>query len=434
MRAAQAVEDPAGTTLYLRGGVYPVEVTAPAGKRSANVLCIDKTSPRRWAVWPHERAVVDFGWSEEKWAAALAAERAIHQEGASTAGYGHRAYIDHQVDGLTFDGLEFRNACFYMFAMWDGKRSNLTWRRCRLHHLWGDWRENASFIFGFAAERKYEKTAPGETFPFGKRPAAEPYRHVVLQECTVSDVLGEAGAGFHWYTTQGMLVEDCRFERTRGHAFMDKDNGWDNTVRNNVFKGDVMYAAQGCNDGIDFHHNFVDGDLQIGSQPGWVRNIWIHHNAVRGRVTLMGGATAVPEPLDAGGRALGGPADPESQAVIRGFPKDRRLIFAWANVIAIPAPAAGQQEKEPPFLARLPPDAGFANAFRFVYWDRNLVDARAAFIPGWGGKRMPWSALKGCFDTEGASGTVVLDDAGHLPTHSPWRETYGRDAGGQPSH
>lgn len=429
MRASQPVEDPAGTTLYLRGGTYAVEVPAAAGKKNANVLAINKASPRRWAAWPGEQPVIDLGWSEEKWAAALAAERAVKKEGASTTGYGHRVYIDHQVDGLVFDGLEFRNACFYMFLMWDGKRTGLTWRRCKLHHLWGDWRENSSFIFGFAAERKYEKAAPGETFPFGKRPESLPYRNIVLQECTVSDVLGEAGAGFHWYTTQGMLVEDSRFERTRGHAFMDKDNGWDNTVRNNVFKGDVMYAAQGCNDGIDFHHNLVDGNLQIGSQPGWVRNIWIHHNALRGSIVLMGGAAEAPEKLDIGERKLAGPNDPDSQAVVRDFPADRRLIHVWANAIAVPA----QTGKEAPFLARLPHDAGFAKAFRYVSWNGNLVDERAEFIPGWGGKRTPWSALKGCFDMDGASGVVVFDEEGRLPAASPWRTRFGRDAGCEPT-
>lgn len=428
MRAAQPVADPAGTTLYLRGGTYAVEIPAPPEKKSANVLSILRTSPRRWVAWPGEQPAIDFGWSEVKWTAALAAERAAKPEGASTTGYGHRVNIDHQLDGLVFDGLEFRNACFYMFVMWDGNRSNLTWRRCKLHHLWGDWRENSSFIFGFAADRKYEKAAPGEDFPFGKRPQTTPYRHIVLQECSFSDVLGEAGAGFHWYTTQGMLVEDCRFERTRGHTFMDKDNGWDNTVRNNVFKGDVMYAAQGCNDGIDFHHNFVDGDLQVGSQPGWVRNVWIHHNALRGSVVLMGGAAAVPEPLDIGGRKLAGPSDPESQALIRNFPVDRRLIHVWANAIAVPDAVAGE---EVPFLVRLPHDSGFAKAFRYVFWNGNLVDERTEFVPGWGGKRTPWSTLKGCFDADGASGTVVFDDEGHLPTDSPWRAIYGRDVIGQ---
>jgi hypothetical protein len=428
MRARQPVEDPAGTTVYLRGGTYAVDVPAAAGKKNANVLTIDKTSPRRWAAWPGEKPAIDLGWSEEKWAAALAAERVVKKEGASTTGYGHRVYIDHQVDGLVFDGLEFRNACFYMFVMWDGKRSGLTWRRCKLHHLWGDWRENSSFIFGFAADRKYEKAAPGETFPFGKRPESQPYRHIVLQECTVSDVLGEAGAGFHWYTTQGMLVEDSRFERTRGHAFMDKDNGWDNTVRNNVFKGNVMYAAQGCNDGIDFHHNFVDGDLQIGSQPGWVRNIWIHHNALRGSVVLMGGAAEVPEKLEIGERKLAGPSDPESQAIVRDFPMDRRLIHVWANAIAVRAHTDG----EAPFLVRLSNDNGFANAYRHVAWNGNLVDERAAFSPGWGRTRVPWTTLKGCFDIDGASGPVAFDDEGRLPAASSWRARFGRDAGLEP--
>lgn len=74
--------------------------------------------------------------------------------------------------------------------------------------------------------------------------------------------------------------------------------------------------------------------------------------------------------------------------------------------------------------------AGFAKAFRYVSWTGNLVDGRAEFMQGWGGGRIPWSGLKPCgFEAEGASGAVVLDADGRLPAASPWRATYGRDAG-----
>ncbi len=436
VRAADAVTNPVQATLYLRSGIYPVVVSAKPNQNSSNVLSITRASPRHWIAWPGEKPVIDLGWSEAQWKAALAAEQAEVDAGrknvVSTQGYGHRIYLDHQIDGLLFDGLEVKNAAYYMFVMWDGNRSNLTWRRCHLHHLYGDYAENPAFLMTYAPDRQWEKAAPGEDFPFGKRPKAKPYRHMVVQDCTFADrpydrPRGEHGGGIVWYVTQGCLVEDSRFERIeRGQTICDKDSGWDNTYRNNVFLGGFMLAAQGFNDGIHFHHNFVDGTLQIGIQPGWVRNIWIHHNALRGGVALLGGATRGPDKLDPAGKALAGPADPDTQALIRNFPLDQRLIFAWGNVVGLPEPRPG---KELPFLDRVPPDRGFAERFRFVYWDGNLVDERAEVVLGWSGKRLKWSDLKPCgFDVTGASGNVVLDAEGRLPASSPWRIRFGRDA------
>lgn len=437
-RAAQPVEDPANSTLYLRGGTYTIDAPAKDGKKNDGVLGIQRTSPRRWRAWPGEKPVIDLGWTEEKWKAALAAEQAEvdakKKDVVTTQGYGHRIYIDHQIDDLLIDGLEVKNAAYYMFVMWEGNRERLTWWRCNLHHLYGDYAENSSFIFGFAADRKYEKTETGESFPFGKRPVAKPYRHMVVQDCAITDrpyhnVREGAwhGGGLVWYTTQGCLVEDTRFERiSRGMAILDKDNGWDNTYRNNVIRGGVMIAAQGCNDGLDIHHNWIDGDLHLGAQPGWLRNLWLHHNAIRGGVSLMGGATGGPGKLDAAGRKLAGPADPDSLAAIRDNPRERRMIFAWANVIDVPEQKPGGEK---PYLNRVSPDAGFANSHCHVWWDGNLVDEAGELVVGWTAKRVKWSELKPCFDMTGASGAVVLDDEGRLPAKSPWRTVYGRDAG-----
>jgi hypothetical protein len=441
IRAAQPVADPAQATLYLRGGTYPV-VTQPAkpGEKKCNTLGILRTSPRHWMAWPGEQPVIDLGWSEAQWKAALEVEKAAvaakQAEVATTQGYGRRIFIDQETDGLLFDGLEVKNAAYYMFVMWHGDRSNLTWRRCNLHHLYGDYRENPSFIFTFAAERSWPKAAPGEDFAFGKRPQTKPYRHLIVQECAITDrPYWDArdgvihGGGLVWYTTQGCLVEDSRFERIeRGHAIIDKDNGWDNTYRNNVFRGNVMLAAQGCDDGIVMHHNYFDGELHIGAQPGWLRNIWIHHNAIHGRLSTMGGQTAGPRIANAlEGKKPVGPADPEWQAMLRDFPKDQRLVFCYGNVVA--APVKSPDEKDA-FLYRVNPTAEFAAKQRFVFWDRNLVDDTTRVAVGWSRTFMNWSELKPCgIDAEGASGAVVLDAEGRLPADSPWRATYGRDAG-----
>ncbi len=435
MRAVEDVPESDMSTLYLRGGDYQVVVPSrDGGIKGANNLRIRKTSPRRWVAWPGEKPVIDLGWTEVMWREALKREQEQHGNRGTTQRYGHRITIDRGIDDMLFDGLEVKNASYFMFLMHDGDRSRYTWRRCDLHHLYGDYFENPAFIFGSTPDRVYEKPPPGVTYlyPFGKRPRSTPYRNFIIQECTFADrpysnPRGEHGGGIVTYFWEGTLVEDCTFERIElGWAICDKDNGWDNTYRNNILRGNVVFASQGCSDGINFHHNYVDGDLQIGAQPGWVRNIWIHHNALNGAVIPMIGNLAVPEPL-ASLEGVGGPTDASSHEVIKNHPQDRRLIQVWNNVIGIPDRT---MEGEKAFLCRAPNDSKFAGRFRFVQWDHNLVDERAEMTIGWTRVRFNWSELKaGGFDVNGTRGIVSLDEAGRLASDSPWRNTYGRDAG-----
>ncbi len=452
VRAAQPVADAARATLYLRSGTYLVEVPATPGKTNRNVLRIADTSPRRWVAWPGDKPVIDLGFTEAVWKSTLAGLMAEADakaaadpatdpkktyDNVTTMNHGHRVFIDAGTDDLLFDGLEVKNANYYMFVMWHGQRRGLTWRRCNLHHMYADGGENPSFIFGYAAERTYErmpgmeKRSKEEACPFGRRPQAQPYLHTVVQECTFSDrpydTFKQAGhgGGITWYTTQGSLIEDNRFERMHhGVTISDKDNGWENTYRNNVFLGDFNISAQGCTDGIDIHHNFIDGHVTLGKQPGWVRNIWFHHNAVRGALQMMGGGALGPDKVDPAGRALDGPADPECQALVRDYPREQRLIFAWANAIARPADA-----DQGFFTSRVPAGIDFANRWRFVWCDRNLVDEAAMIKAGYSKTVMKWSGLRACgVDVNGVQGKVVLDGDGHLPADSPWRHSHGRDA------
>lgn len=453
MRAAQSVADPAQATLYLRTGTYQVEVPPTPGKTNSNVLRITNTSPRRWMAWPGDKPVIDLGFTEAVWKSTLAtliaeadakfaadpnADPAKKYSSVTTINYGHRILIDSGTNDLLFDGLEVKNANYFMFVMYSGKKRGITWRRCHLHHLYSDGAENPSFIFGYAATRTYERM-PGmegksmeEACPWGSRPLAEPYLNTVVQQCTFSDRPYDNiyhtghGGGIVWYTTQGSLIEDNRFEPMQyGVTISDKDNGWENTYRNNVFLSELNISGQGCADGIDIHHNYFNGTVILGKQPGWMRNIWFHHNAVRGTLQMMGGGARVPEPIDAAGRALDGPTDPECQAVVRDYPRDQRLVFAWANVIARPANAA------PDFLtSRVPAGIDFANRWRFVWCDYNLVDEAAIIKPGYTRIVMNWSGLRASgVDVHGIQGKIELDDEGRLPADSPWRATYGRDAG-----
>ncbi|WAC19104.1 putative Ig domain-containing protein [Luteolibacter sp. SL250] len=457
IRAAQPVADPAHTTLYLRGGTHLVEKPATPGKNDLNVLKISDTSPRRWIAWPGEKPVIDLGWTEEKWKHALGElvaqadadparkdlEPRKKYSRATTISMGHRIYIADGTDHLTFDGLEIRNANYYMFVMWNGRLRGLTWRRCNLHHLYADGGENPGFIFGYAAARKYERTpgmekaSPEAANPFGRRPQAEPYLNTVIQECTFSDRRYDTrfqsghGGGIIWYTTQGSLIEDNRFNpMDHGVTISDKDNGWENTYRNNVFKGDFNISAQGTADAIDIHHNFFDGNVTIGKQPGWLRNIWFHHNSVRGALQMMGGGTFGPDQIDPAGRPLDGPADPEVQTLVRNHPITERLVFAWNNVLALPEKPHGETGT---YTSRVPSGPAFANRFRFVWCDRNLVDEGARIKAGYTKTEMDWGGLRACgIDVNGARARITLDAEGRLPADSPWRGTHGRDAGTLP--
>ena len=131
MRAASPPEGfsyPAGSAAVLRGGEYKVAAPASPGRSNANVLRIDARSPQYWLAWPGEKPVIDLGWSAEKQKAAHDEQRAAGRllgsdKVPSTQGYGHR--IAFVADGgyLYMDGLEIRNACYYMLVMWDGRKT-----------------------------------------------------------------------------------------------------------------------------------------------------------------------------------------------------------------------------------------------------------------------------------------------------------------------
>jgi hypothetical protein len=150
-----------------------------------------------------------------------------------------------------------------------------------------------------------------------------------------------------------------------------------------------------------------------------MRNIWVHHNSVQGGVRLLGGATTGPkEALDIGDAKLSGPKDPASQAIVRAYPRDQRLIFAWANAFAMPKD--GKEIGD--YGLR---DDKFAKRFRYVWLDGNLVDGKVMELGG-----LKWDEFtKACgFEEHGETGNVEFDEEGRLPKKSKWREKYGRDS------
>lgn len=436
MRVAQPPEGfayPPGAIVILRGGAYRVDVPAAPGKKNANTVVLDGRSPKYWLAYPGEKPAIDLGWSGEK-------QRAAHEEqkapgGAagdgrkepSTQGYGHRFALSGGTDYLYMDGLEVRNACYYMFVMWEG-RNTIHFRRMDLHHLWSDWAENPSFIFTFAGDRK------GDFNAWGARPACTYYRNFVIQDCRMHDRLyvrerGGHGGAMVFYTVRDAVVEDNVIENIqRGECFCDKDNGYGNTYRNNVLRGRCSLLGQWNNDETEICHNFVEGELRVGLQPGWLRNIWVHHNAIRGTVSLMGGGTSVPDGLEGDPGDFSKPSTPDSARVIRQVPAEKRLVHFYRNVLS--APPAADEDRPPLVILRLPNSRQFAERWRYVRWDENVVDAKARIELLWN-QYTGFALMKSCgFDAKGFVEEVALDAEGRLPADSPRAGEYGRFAAG----
>lgn len=322
------------------------------------------------------------------------------------------------------DGIEVKNACYYMFVMWNGGKT-IHFRRMDLHHLWADWAENPSFIFTFAGERK------GDFNAWGVRPQCNAYRNFVIQENRfhdrfyIRDGRGGHGGGFVFYTVHDSIIEDNDFRDIhRGECFSDKDNGLGNTYRGNVVRGDCSLLGQWNNDETEICYNYVEGSLRVGLQPGWVRNIWVHHNTIKGNVSLMGGGTRRPDPFDETKGDFAQAQSADTARAIREFPAEKRLVNFYRNVIDAPAEKLG--DRMPGVIVAVPNNSGFADRWRYVRWDNNLVDSEAKVELLWN-RFTDFSLFKRCgFDQNGVQAPVVLNNEGKLPKNSPYRGKYGR--------
>ena len=424
MRAAKGdgVADPASSVLYVREGLYMVDVPeekTERGKTAKNALRFTAQAPRRWLAWPGEKPVIDFGWSEKQWRSILDNQVKRGVKEPSTKGYGHRMLLNRGTDGATFDGLEIKNMSYFGFVMRDGQK-NLCWRRCRMKDLWADYRENPAFIFTYAVQRTGERT-------WGKRVQADGYQHMIIQECHFSDrhywsPRGVHGGGFVLFTVRDSVFEDNVIEKIeRGQCFIDKDNGWTNTYRKNHFRGPIMFAGQGCNDEIDFHHNLVDGYCKVGAQPGWIRNIWLHHNTFRGEVVLMGGGTNAPIGLQDPRDKFKGPMDKRSQKVVAEWPWDKRTVHFYQNVVRAP--------KSSGIIMKIVDNFRFAEKWRFVRWENNVLHESALLQVLWGRKTYPFAELKVCGVGRGdANISFELDEDGQVLGSHMWTKTHGWSA------
>jgi hypothetical protein len=426
MRVAKPPEDftyPAGAVVYLRGGGYGVDVPAAAGKTNANVIRLDARSPSYWLAYPAEKPVIDFGWSGEKQKAVLDEQKAAGSEYSNTQGYGHRFSL--APGYFYFDGFEVKNACYYMFVMWNGENT-VHFRRCDMHHLWCDYAENPGFIFTFSGDREGGKE-------WGVRAKVKAYRNFVIQDNRFHDrfMIGSHGAAFTWYTVHDAIIEDNVFERVgkggNDGCFWDKDNGLGNTYRGNVVRGDCGILSQGSCDEIEFSHNYIEGQLRIWGHAGWCRNIWVHHNTIRGQITFPWLSLRVPEKLDEKAGDFSSPTTEDSVKAVREYPIEKRFVHVYRNVIEA---VAGGDPPFPNVVAFVSPlDKRAAEDLRCIRWDDNLIDSKGQVWVA--AKNRPvlldytfWRSFG--FDAKGLQVPVTLDKDGNLPSDSPYLGKYGR--------
>jgi len=418
---------PAGAVVVFRGGEYKIDrpSTKPgASKLSGNGVPITDRSPKYWLAYPGEKPVIDLGWSGEKQKAAHAEQVASgklpggRKKPTTHRGYGHRFGLAGGSDYFYMDGFEIKNACYYMFVMWHG-RNTVHFRRCEMHHLWCDWAENPGFIFTFAGSRRGGKT-------WGVRAKVTAYKNFVIQDNHFHDrfMVGSHGAAFTWYTVHDALIEDNLFERVgRGGndaCIQDKDNGLGNTYRGNVVRGDWHIISQGSSDEIEICHNYIEGTLKISGHAGWCRNVWVHHNSVKGMISFPWLTRHLPDKIDETKGDYSSAKSADSLKAVREFPAEKKFAHFYRNVLD----ANPEQRRAANVVVRIPHGKAFAEDWRYVRWDENLVDTGAKV--GIRREHADYSFMKSAgFDKGGVQAPVELDSEGRLPEDSPYRGKYG---------
>jgi len=229
--------------LYFRDGVHLLSTLGDAQVGSVG-------TPTRWMGYPGEHAIMD-------------AEGSV--------GLGLRMAPDAR--GL-FQGLEFRNAEGKMF--WVGSNTrHVVWRNNVMHDIDSEGAHNPAFVF----------------FEDGDARPAEgriQYDDLVMQDNVFHDLRNDVGHGgaVVLYNVARLLFEDNEIYRIAGRCLGDKDDGFQNIFRHNIChdtEGGLRLENQYTQAEIEVSHNLfyrVGDGVTVGWQPGWLRDVWVHHNTL----------------------------------------------------------------------------------------------------------------------------------------------------------
>ncbi|MHC4740258.1 MAG: hypothetical protein ACYS9Y_15220, partial [Planctomycetota bacterium] len=278
------------------------------------------------------------------------------------------------------DGFELKNAPTKAFFVYDNV-GHLIVRRNHMHHLYdASDRGNPSFIF-----------FPNATW----------HDYNVFQDNLFHDLFDadhNHGASVIYYDVRYSLYEDNEAYNFDGRCAADKDDGYYNTFRNNVFHGSgagLTLSNQQTQEEIDVCYNLVYNTgtaIKIGGQPGYIRDIYVHHNTFTDSVTFRWVI-----------------AEPGSDE-----------INVYNNIIT----------NGDSWLYALEPDAEDAVlADDRVHVDDNLLWTTGSYVAGWswGTTLRTFSEWQGYGkDLNGILDDPQLDGNYNLPPDSPYLGIYGR--------
>jgi hypothetical protein len=293
-----------------------------------------------------------------------------------------------QDERLLLQGIEVQNGGAKLF--WFGAQtSHVVFWRSNLHGVYSESANNPSFMFF--------EDAGGHLVAGSDAPLQ--YTDIVVQENTMHDqrsTIGHGG-GVVLYNVQRFLCEDNHVFDMDGVGLQDKDDGYRNIFRNNVIHQagmGIVLANQYTQREIEVSHNLIHDvgqGIVIGWQPGYIRDVWVHHNTVVGEIVRFR-----PPVVDAQGGN----------------------VNVYANILV---------GGDPLYEAREPEIADAI--FDHVRADGNLLwTAGDIYTARWAGEKLDFQAWQARgMDERSVVANPGLDASHALPVGSPYRGIYGRE-------
>lgn len=171
------------------------------------------------------------------------------------------------------------NGARWFFSVDSPWLSQLTIRKNHMFNIQDDELENPAFLFFWDGS---QKPIQGE----------EHYTSILIQENTFHQLRNphQHGASATLYDVQDLIFEDNIVYDIDGNGVTDKDDGFGNTYRKNLIydcERGLVLANQNTQGMIDIHHNMIHDcqtALAIGWQPGYLRDVFVHHNTLLGSI------------------------------------------------------------------------------------------------------------------------------------------------------
>ncbi len=240
--------------IYVKAGMYRMKLS----------IYSRSMSPLIWMAWPGDQVILEG-------------------DGVSRGMIGLSTGPN---DKVLFQGFELRNSGAKMFWV-SGETSNVVWRNNVMHGIRSTGRTNPSFIF----------CSDGGGRPIEGRVL---YNRLVIQENVFHDLRNDKthGGSVVLYDAMNVLFEDNESYDIAGNSVVDKDDGYYNTFRHNVLHdaaAGIVLGSQYSQGQVEVSYNLIydvgtkrngrrAGGLPIviGVQPGYIRDVFVHHNTVVG--------------------------------------------------------------------------------------------------------------------------------------------------------